>query len=794
VIGLTKKRWIAMSALSVSDPKRLPGYMKKHGIKLGPKGKGHLKVLSALTKKALAKQMVKAGVKGEDLEGDDVGIFKTLGKVAATVALPAAALAYGVYKGGKWVGKKIFGKKPTAAQRRRTARLRHEQAAMKRRIAAEARTQAAEAETDEARKSAEAAATAAEAEAAADDAEAEAQEAQASMEAGITPGGEAETEAEGDAMLEGEFNPQFPDQSPDHFAGEFIGEFVGDWVDMIGDARTKKIVQAAASKTPLGAKVRAGAKVYQAAKRGSPAAKTAIAKMAAKAKAGDPQAKRDLAAVKAGRVAITAKPRVLAGLALKKRAAAVTARVKAIRTKTEKTMAKPLIAASRRAALRKASKVEARAAKGDPKAKAIVAKVVSRAKAKDPKAQAAVKAMQLARAVRKAAPTATERRNLRQARRLATAVRKGNPKAKKQLEILQAAAKAGNPRAKRAADRIRLGDAINQTLATGKVSPKPGKRDPRYHPVRKPLPPAKLRKIVAKVKAGRATREEALAAAKEANAAGNFEAAATLAEAASKLPSATAPLKSAAAVAAAAQLGNPAAQATIKETLDRARAGDPAGINGAGQLAAVQGLDAIKNGEPMSRPVAEATALVARADAGDPEAKRIVERVQTGITAGDPKAIEAGVALVAAASIAKATAANPAAAEQWNERASESLGTKIPKKQRKAAGKRLAGISAKVQAGTATQDEADEAIRLATALGKPSIAAAISARKPNLEDALHPMSIPDAALPPVTSFWGAVKEGFRALMFATPDPLQNYREGLRSREKEAPLLPPTKKA
>jgi len=773
----TEKEWIEMTALATARPGKLKGYVRQHGLKLGPKQIGHIKTMRALTKKALAKQALVSGATEEELTGDFVGkVLKTLGKAAI---LPAAALAYGAYRGGKWVGKKIFGKKPSAAQRRRAARLKKQQASVKRRIAAEARRQAAEAETDEARRAAEASASAADAEASADEAEAEAQEAQAQMEAGVAPeGGEGD---EGEAMG-GENNPQFPGQSADHFAGEFIGE----WVDMIGDARTKKIVKAAASKTPLGVKIRAGAKVYKAAKAGNPAAKKAVVKMATKAKAGDPQAKRDLAAVRAGKVAVTAKPKVMAKLARAKRAEARKARVSAIRNRAEAALAKPLIRTSRRLAMRRAATVERKAAAGNLKAKAVVAKAVSRAKAGDKKAMAAVKAMQLARHVRKAAPTAAERKNLRQARRLAIKARKGDPRAKKQLEIIAAAARAGNPRAKRTAARIRTADKLAQAVRTGKVPP-----------VKKPVDKAKAatvaKKAVAKVRAGKASREEALLGARAAKAAGSPATAAALANAASQLPSAAQPIKSAAAVAAAAQLGNPTAQATVKETLDRAKAGDPAGINGAGQLAAVQALDAVKRGEPMPKPVAEAVGIVDRAKAGDPEAKRIVERVSSGIEEKDPKAIEAGVALVAAASVAAATAARPGARAEWRDKASETMGTKISKKDRPAAEKELRDIWVKsIHNQLTSVSEAEHGVRLATALGKTKIAAELSAKLSALRstEPPHPMSAFPEALPPVTSFWDALKEGFKALTFSTKDPLQNYREGLKSRERETPLMPP----
>jgi len=45
-------------------------------------------------------------------------------------------------------------------------------------------------------------------------------------------------------------------------------------------------------------------------------------------------------------------------------------------------------------------------------------------------------------------------------------------------------------------------------------------------------------------------------------------------------------------------------------------------------------------------------------------------------------------------------------------------------------------------------------------------------------------SLPDMALAPITSFGELIRESLRALLLATADPLQNYREGLESRGHE----------
>ena len=237
---------------------------------------------------------------------------------------------------------------------------------------------------------------------------------------------------------------------------------------MIGkDTKVHKIVQKASEKSPTGTKIRAGAALYVKAKKGHPQSRKAIKIMAIKAKKGDPQAIRDLNAVKAGRIAVRARARAKKHQLVVQKRAARKARVISSQRKIENRMGDRLARMSRKHELKKLAKVERKAAKGDPKARAFVAKRVAAAKQGDKKAKAQVRAMQLGRATRKQVTSRQEAKRMRAATRMASRLRKNNPKAIRQHAILKAAADRGNPNAKRAMERLALGGALVATVATG---------------------------------------------------------------------------------------------------------------------------------------------------------------------------------------------------------------------------------------------------------------------------------------------------------------------------------------
>lgn len=753
---LGKKRWVAMAALAATDPSKLQQWQRKNKVKLSATEQAHLKSLAMLTRQAMAKQGV---VKGDDLVGLS---WKDPLKVAAVAALPAAALAYGAYRGAKYVGQKAGiiskGATPQQARQARINQLRARRlAAMKKLAAAQQRSDASQAEMLAAQE-------AADAEAAAQDADAAATEDQyAAEDAAALPGMTDYQDGDGDLMG----------------ASAFVGDFVGE----VDDPKAKKIILAAQKDDATGRKIRAGAKVYAAARKGDPKARVAVKKIAIKARGGDKQAARDLNAVKAGRTAVLARGKAKRKIAKKATAEARARKIRSLENRAGDALAR----ASRRHQLKVASRLERRAAAGDKKAKAKVAAIAKRAAAGDKKAAGAVAAMQLSRRVRARAASPREQRSLKQAARVYRAANRGNKKAIRQVRLIEAAAKAGQPNAKRAAERLKTAALVERAVASGKVTVPPKKASPG---AAKAAERKRYDLLVGRVTSGVASKEEALAAAKIGKKMGLKEEAAALAMQARSLRPAAQPIKDAAAVAAAAQAGNKDAQKLVSNVLERAGSGDPEAINSAGKLAAVRAVDAVDRGMPMPAEVAEATGIVERAHAGDPEARRIVQRAAEAAKGGDARGVEAAVALTAASAIIAATASRPGARREWAEKAAEARGTRVtPGGEAEQA--ELAEIRGKVGRGEATEAEGRRGRELALALGKPKVAAEISALMPPPEEGPSPMSsLPDSPLPPIVSWRDMLRESVRAILFATPNPTGNYLEGVSSRG-ATPMLAPT---
>lgn len=785
---IPKKRWVAMAAIAATAPPIvLRRYMKKHKIALSSQQKGHLSNMAKLTKRGMVKKGMSGLIAGSFVGDDDIvgfNVWKGFKKAAAVAALPVAALAYGTYKATVWGGKKIgraiakpFRKKgPSAAQ----ARQNRIKAARNRRLAALKRQQAAAAETEAARQEAEAAAAAADAEAAAAQAEAEAQEAAASaQEAEYGP---AEGDGEGEpSESEGDF------VGGDFVGGSFVGaeEFMGEWVGAVKNPKKRAVVKAAASNTATGKKIRAGATVVRKARRGDKKAKAAIVKVATKAKKGDPQAKRDLNAIKAGNMALKAKAQAHRQIAAKKAVKAKAIRKVAVTRKLEAVAANRLARMSRKRALVKVAKVERRAAAGDRRAKAAIAKTVAKAKGGNKKAKTTVAALKLARRTRTAAKTPREKRNLMAANKLVRRARAGHKPSIKKVRVLQAAARKGQPNAKRAVARMKTAAAVERAVATGKVKPPPKKLTAADKSAR-----AKKRYAHFKRRAlsKNGTREEAIAAAREAKALGMQQEAAALTLVARDKPSATQRLKNAATMAAASKQGNAEGQAVVAEALQRAEAGDPAGIKAAGDLTAVHALQSVKNGQGLPPQVAEGVNTVRAAQAGDPEKQRTVERASQAAQAGDPAGVQAAVALGAGAALLAATASRPQARRDLINEANKGQGIAVLPADKQAAQAELGSLYAKVQRGEATREEAERARQLAMGLGNSRLAAEIATLMPPPDLGDPRSSLPDMPLPAINTVGDLVKESLKAVLLATRDPFANYREGVQSRGSMA--LPP----
>jgi hypothetical protein len=507
-----------------------------------------------------------------------------------------------------------------------------------------------------------------------------------------------------------------------------------------------------------------------------------------KAKKGDPQAKRDVNAVRAGKVAVHSKGRAARNVAARSRREAMNKRGIAVRKRMEARAANALIRRTRARKLAKIAKVERRAAAGDRKAKAAIEACIAKAGRGDQKAHTTVQALRLARHVRTSAKTPAEARRLKAAHKILIKAHRGNKKALRTVALINSAAKSGQPNARRAKARLAVAARVEHAISTGRVVP-PGSKATVAHNARS-AHARRYEHLSGRVASGIGTREEALGAAKAAAALGKKDEAAALALHARSLPSATQPIKNAAAVQAAAEKGNKEAQAAIADSLAAAQAGDPKGISSAGKLAAIRAVAAVDRGEPMPRPIAEATGIVERAHAGDPEAKRIVARAGEQAQAGDPTAVEAAVALTAASAVLAATAARSGANEHWKSKAREARGQAVETGERGKVEAELAELLSKLHAGTATYREGVRARELAMALGKPQVAAEISSIMPPRDFIDTPLSsLPETPLPKITGVWSFLKEAARALLLATEDPLQNYREGVSTRG-ETPMFGP----
>jgi hypothetical protein len=745
------------------------------------------KMLASITKLAKAgnpravKALQQLRSTGAIVGGDHVGsVISSAFKYATMpITLPAKHL----YQAAKWTGKKLgIVKTPASPEQARLSRM---QAAAKRRAAALARARAADAQTKAELRAQQSIADAADAEAEAADALALSQEA---------------------AMRTKEIEAD-PEQA--YAEDDTSGAFVGSWEEFVGAdspsirarlakkpdpfdsgspemkraMREKQLVAKASEKSAAGAKIRSGAALYSKAKKGDPQAKKAIETMVAKAKKGDKQAIIDTRAVQAGRQAVIARQK-----AQKRERAVLASRARkargvAFQKKAESLIANKLVRVERKIELRKLAKVERRAAAGNKKAVAYVQKQVAAAKKGDKRSASRVEKLRLAKEVRKAAPTKRERRNLAAAGRLYAKATRGNPKAVRQVLVIEAAAKKGNPNAKRAQKRLAIAKVTFNTIEAGVVVGRPKKAS---------RPGAAPAEVVAsaksKLEAGTASREELAAGARAAQATGDKKTAGELAVAATRSPAATETLKKTATVVAAKEAGNPEAKAAVAETFAAAREGDPAAIKKMGNVVAVQTLDDVNKGRPVPEAMRDAVNLQERAAIGDPAAVEITRKVSEAATSDSPtaEAIAAAVTLSAAAVTARALAAKPRARQEFMQKVNAVPAADLP-----AAERALDEGLKKAEAGTITPEEGETAVHLAERLGKPRVAAKIAALAPPPPPSTAMSTLPDVPLPPITGVLSLLRESLRAVTMSTRDPVANWRQGVSSRAAAAAPATPT---
>jgi len=704
--------------------------------------------------------------------GDYVGL--SFGQVFKYATAPVWLPAYGLYKGTKWTGQKVFGGGGGGSNPEQ-ARLARMRAAAQRQKAAEAKAAAADAQTEAELRAQQAIADAAQAEA--DAADAAALQKEAAMKT-------AELEANPEQALKSQDDGGDTDQ-------DSSGEFAGEWDSDVGTS-DKKILKAAGRKNATGMKIRAGAKFYKKLRAGDPQAKASLRNMIARSQKGDKQATRDLRAAYAGMHAQKAKEKAqLAAHKKHERQLAANARklkVIAAQKNMEVVLAKKLARAQHAHELHKLAKVEHASARGNPKARKYVNQQVKLAKAGDKGAKKRVAGMKLARHVRTVAPTAREQHNLAQARKLVRRANKNDPSAIRQIGIVSAAAKAGNPNAKRAKRRLETAQLVELTLATGSVAAATAAVSKKHASTKKESAKKKtqLAKIKTKYDSRTGTREEYAAGAKIAQETGDKKLAGELAMAATAAPSATESLQKTAALVQAKNAGNPQATKEFNESFEAAKTGDPDKIKDMGKVVATHTLADANEGQEISPAMRDAVNLQERAAAKDPAAIETSRQISEAATVPNPtpEATAAAISLAAAAIIAQTMAAKPKAREEFLEKVNPPLSAA----EKTEADKTLAEAVEKAQAGTITAAEAVAAERLAERARKPKLAAQIAALSPPPPPATPMSTLPETPQAPITGLASLARESLRALTFSTRDPLANWREGVASRS-ATPVAP-----
>lgn len=676
--------------------------------------------------------------------------------------LPITVPTKYAWKGTKAVGRAIgFGSKGQSADQARLARMQSAQARVR---AAQARARAADAQSEAEYRAQQQLAAAADAEADAADAEATAKEAaMMTAEAQYLPG-QAENSSETDDSQSGDdvavgpgkkivkpiITPLPPTSPKDADLERLMQKATKTSRSNLKEARRQlvakknpqaaRILAASETSSPAGMKLQAAMKLYAAAKQGDPKARRAVANMVAKAKKGDKQALADVYAMKAAQVAVKADTKAAKHVARVAAYRAQSAKVIAARKRVEVATANKLTQASRAHGLARVAKIERRAAAGDKKSQAVIKKQVALAKAGNKPSQNFVKAAVLAKHIRTTAPTRAERQRVAQARRMAAKIARGDKKSIRDYRVMAASAKAGNPNAKRGVARVATGAAIDRTIKTGMVvlpAVVITAEVVKKQEAKKAADQKKLVAVETKVSKGTASKEEVQAAAKIAANEGDHEKAKELMTVAASTPSAKDELARVATVVAASEAGNPKSQQSMARALQAAEAGAPEGIEAAGKIAAVQALHQVSADKPIAPEMKTAVADLEAAQAGDPAAQKKLEVMKEQASFKIPEAVKYMTYATGASVVGRALADNPVAHDEWLQKA-----------------------------GVKPEDT--------------------STRNTNVEDEKSlAFYRADEPLPPVRSAWEMFKASLAALFLATPDPFQNYREGVQARSHRA---------
>lgn len=367
----------------------------------------------------------------------------------------------------------------------------------------------------------------------------------------------------------------------------------GAWMGLVPEG---SVAAKASENSPTGKKLRAGMTMARRARGGNRQAKSAIKTMLVKTKNGDIQAKRDLTAIRAGH---QANKQIGQAKRLFARQARGTAKAKrfdlAVLFKSKRAKAKDRFNA--------AAKMQLCASKGDKTCLADIATINTAAAQNDPTALRAQKNLLVAGAAIPLLITPEGSQKFYLYMKLAERARKGWAQPKERFEFLIAAAKGNDPLGLDAAKYFKVVIPILD-LIDGKDS-RVNTTTVLGHDVARPLVPDNV--------------------------------------------------KYAARVLQAARQGNETSRHRIKQMLKLAKAGNPQAIKQMGDMAAALAIAEVRAGRAPDPGIVEASEIVARARAGEPEANRTIARANEAAMKGDAQGVAAMTKLSAAATINKAS-------------------------------------------------------------------------------------------------------------------------------------------
>jgi hypothetical protein len=385
--------------------------------------------------------------------------------------------------------------------------------------------------------------------------------------------------------------------------GETVASILGDddklgtWSimgdDVVGVSPTaKKVAMEAAMASPLGLKIRAGRKVYKMAQK-SPHVRAKTAHIAKKAKRGDAKSQQDLAAIKAGAVAEktrkAAEHKRLAHLRAderSKRKRAHKARFTFLKfgqpTRIFGLRPKKVNATRLASATKMVRDSKSRNPSRRRKAQRDLKVLDAAAKAGNPHAKKAMKTVALAHKL-DAKKSPAQKKQFHAALRTVRKAKAGDPTAKQQVAVYQAAANAGDPHAAAVVSDLKLASQTDKFIAGG---PAPETTTPDIAPKPRLPVPASMKRPKDMPRATQNATAQA-AATMGVPAAAAFSA---IAMAKAGDPTAKAEMKAADAVYTRAKAGDPAAKAAIAQASQGYKSGNPVVASRAAALAAVVGI------------------------------------------------------------------------------------------------------------------------------------------------------------------------------------------------------------